>query len=262
MKDPRTKNVIPFATGILSAALILASVVNEDTGGVALAMQTSKQAAQDKDEKVKMPVAEFSVSPPDDLAEQARRIARSKRYDNRQTERFDEWSPTATGWSSISEWYLYVAALPTAESDAVVLGKVIDAKGYLSSDKTGAYSEFTVLIDKVFKFSDSSLVPGVSIIAEREGASVRLPNGRVIRYEIAYQGMPQVGRQYVLFLKYEPQGDDYQILTGYEVRKGFVFPLDDGGHFAIYKNSNNETFFDGLREALVHPPRAPRGKEF
>jgi hypothetical protein len=262
MKGPRTKNVIPFATGILSAALMLASVVNEDTGGVALAMQTNKQAAQDKDEKIKMPVAEFSVSLPDDPAEQARRIARSNRYDNRQTVRFDQWSPTATGWSSISEWYLYIAALPTAESDAVVLGKVIDAKGYLSRDKTGAYSEFTVLIDEVFKFSDSSLVPGVSIIAEREGASVRLPDGRVIRYEIAYQGMPQVGREYVLFLKYEPQGADYRLITGYEVRKGLVLPLDEADHFATYKNSSAKTFFNELREALVHPPKAPRGKEF
>lgn len=238
-------------------------MVNEDTGGVALAMQeTSKQAAQDKDEKVKMPVAEFSVSLPDDLAEQARRIARSKRYDKRYTVPFDESPPDTVAQSTTSEWYLYVPALPTAESDAVVLGKVIDAKGYLSSDKTGAYSEFTVLIDQVLKFSDSSLVPGVSIIAEREGANVRLPDGRVVRYEILHQGMPQVGRQYVLFLKYEPQGDDYRLITGYGVLKGLVLPLDEADHFATYKNSNEETFFNELREALVHPPKAPRANGF
>jgi hypothetical protein len=248
--------------GILSAALMLATVENESSG-VALAMQeTSKPAAQDKERESKMPVAEFSVSLPGDLAEQARRIARSKRYDNRAVQRFDEVSPDTTARGTISEWYLYVAALPTAESDAVVLGKVIDAKGYLSSDRTGAYSEFTVLIDEVFKFSQSSLVPGTSIIAAREGANVRLPDGRVIRDEIAYQGMPRIGGKYVLFLKYDPHGDDYPILTGYEVRKGRVFPLDGGDHFATYTNSNKETFFLELREALVHPPKAPRGNGF
>jgi hypothetical protein len=92
-------------------------------------------------------------------------------------------------------------------------------------------------------------VPGVSIIAEREGASVRLPDGRVIRYEIAYQGMPQVGRQYVLFLKYEPQGADYRIITGYELRKGRVSPLDKADHFATYSNLREETFLNEVREA-------------
>lgn len=232
---------------------MLASVVQEN-GGVALAMQeTSKQAAQD------MPVADASLSLPADPPKQARRIARSTRYDNRQTTRFDEWSSTSGGWSSINEWYLYVAALPTAESDAVVLGRVIDAKGYLSNDRTGAYAEFTLLIDHVFKFSHSSLVPGVSIMTAREGANVKLPDGRVITYQIAYQGMPRFGGEYVLFLRYDPHGDDYPILTGYEVRKGRVFPLDGGDHFATYENSIKKTFFHELREALVNPPKAPRG---
>ena len=74
-----------------------------------------------------------------------RRIARSKRYDNRAVQRFDEVSPdTTTARSEISEWYLYLAALPTAKGDAVVLGKVIDAK-LLVQRQTAAYSEFTVL---------------------------------------------------------------------------------------------------------------------
>lgn len=251
------RRVFLFSMGILAAALMFASAINQDNGGVVLAMQDpSIQAAQH------MPVADSSLSLPADLAEQARRIARSKRYDNRGFTRFDEEPPTTAGRSIISEWYLYVAALPTAESDALVLGKVIDAKGYLSNDRTGAYSEFTVVIEEVFKFSHSSLVPGVSIMTAREGANVKLPDGRVITYQIAYQGMPRVGGEYVLFLKYDPHGDDYPILTGYEVRQGRVFPLDGGDHFATYENSIKETFFHELREALLHPPKAPRGNGF
>ena len=71
--------------------------------------------------------------------------------------------------------------------------------------------------------------------------------------------MPQVGRNYVLFLQYNEQGDDYRILTGYELRKNRVSPLDKADHFAAYTNSNEETFLNEVREAVVNPPRAPRG---
>jgi len=262
MKVPRTRRVLLFATAGFAAAVMLAAFVNQHNSGLALATQeANKQVRQEKDERGNIPVAVAAASLPRDPAERALRLARSSRYDGRGSVTFDEASPNTTGRSSISEWYLYLPALPTADSDAVVSGRIVDAKGYLSSDRTGAYSEFTVLIDRVLKDGRGSLQPGGSVIAEREGAIVNLPDGRLIRYEIAYQGMPQVGRRYVLFLKYNAPGDDYQILTGYELRDGRVSPVDEADHFAAYNDSTEERFLSVVREAVLHPPQAPREKQ-
>jgi hypothetical protein len=38
--------------------------------------------------------------------------------------------------------------------------------------------------------------------------------------------MPHVGREYVIFLKYDVEAKDYPIITGYELKDGKVIPLD------------------------------------
>lgn len=244
---------------VVALSIVLSVLVDRNSRSVALAAQENPGKGQDEqNEKDKMPIALSSASLPDDPADRALRLARSSRYNKRHTVPFDEDADSG-GRSSINEWYLYIPALPTSESDAVVLGKVVDAKGYLSFDKTGAYSEFTIIVEQIFKDGRRSLMPGNSVVAEREGASVKLPDGRVIRYQIAYQGMPQIGRRYVFFLKYNEQGEDYQVLTGYELRKARVSPLDEADHFAAYTKLDEETFLNAVREAVVHPPRAPRG---
>ena len=205
-----------------------------------------------------MPLAVYSASLPTDSAERAIRLARSSRYDKRDSVPFDKAPPDAIARNSINEWYLYLPALPTAESDAVVVGEVVGSRGYLSNDKTGAYSEFTILLHSVFKDARNSLLSGGSLTLEREGANVELLDGRVIRYEIAYQGLPLKGLRYLFFLKYNKEGEDYSILTGYELRKGRVSPLDDAEHFAAYKNWDEEMFFNAVRQAAEQRERAPR----
>lgn len=256
MLSQKTLSKLPvLAAVIVAAATVLAVLPGQDAAELAFATQT--EATKHKESK--MPRAVYSAQLPTDPGERAIRVARNSRYDKRYTVPFDESPPDTVARSSTNEWYLYVPALPTAESDAVVLGKVVDAKGYLSNDRTGAYSEFTILVERIFKDSKRSLGPGGSVVAEREGANVQLLDGRVITYQISYQGMPQVGQVYLLFLKYNEQGDDYRILTGYELRDNRVSPLDKADHFETYKNSSEETFINEVREAVVNPPRAPRG---
>jgi hypothetical protein len=146
---------------------------------------------------------------------------------------------------------LYVPALPTGQSDLVVLGEVTSSNGHLSNDRTGAYSEFAIHINDMLK-GDSRL-SGSSIVAVREGADVQLPTGRIIRYEIVHQGMPRIGRRYVFFLKYNEQGNDYAILTGYELRKNRVFPLDEVGPFITYKKADEGIFLNLVRQAIIRP---------
>jgi hypothetical protein len=254
------KLFLPAAFVITVTAAAPAVLPNRGHVGSAFTAQqtTSKGGGEKNDEKDKMPIALSSASLPGDPAERALRLARSNRYNKRHTVPFDEDADTG-GRSSINEWYLYIPALPTSASDAVVLAKVVDAKGYLSNDRTGAYSEFTIIVEQIFKDGRRSLMTGNSVVTEREGANVKLPDGRIIRYQIAYQGMPQIGRRYVFFLKYNEQGEDYQVLTGYELRKGRVSPLDEADHFAAYEKLGEDAFLNAVREAVVHPLRAPRG---
>jgi hypothetical protein len=260
MQSPKSTTNFLLLAAVTALAITLFTVhAGQQPGSsVSTAQRKSSRIGSEKDEKDKMPLALSSASLPTDPKERAIRLARGRRYDNRDTTPLDDPSADTGGRSVISEWYLYVPALPTAESDAVVLGKVVDAKGYLSNDKTGAYSEFNVSIKEVFKDSRRFPMTGGSVVVEREGANVKLPDGGVIRYQIAYQGMPQPGRSYVLFLKYNEQGDGYQIITGYELHEGRILPLDQADHFAAYKDSDEETFLNAVREAVVRPQQSPR----
>ena len=233
---------------IVTVATMLIAFSRRDPGSLTFAAQ--EKTSKSEDEK-KMPIAVYSAPLPADSAERALRLARSGRYDKRFTVPFDETSPDTTGRSTISDWYIYMSALPATESDAVVLGEVISANGYISSDRTAAYSEFAIRVNNVFK--DDGRLSRSSTIAVREGADVQLPSGRIIRYEIVHQGMPRIGRQYVFFLKHNEQGDDYTILTGYEIRKNHVFPLDEVEPFTAYGKYDESTFLSAVREAIAQP---------
>jgi len=147
-------------------------------------------------------------------------------------------------------------ALPVAQSDAVVLGEVIDRRASLTEDRTGVYSEFSVLLNTVFKDAQGLLAPGGVLQVSRPGGAVRFASGKVQRYTISKLGYPKQGRQYVLFLKRDEEGDFY-ILTGYELRKDKVSPLDGGGadprgelQFGVYRGASRESFLGELTTAL------------
>jgi hypothetical protein len=59
----------------------------------------------------------------------------------------------------------------------------------------------------------------------RPGGTVRFASGKVQRYTISKLGYPRQGGAYVLFLKWDEQGD-FSVLTGYELRNNKVVPLD------------------------------------
>ena len=59
-------------------------------------------------------------------------------------------------------------ALPVGRSVAVVLGEIVDAQAYLSDDKTGVYSEFSVRVEEIFKNdSITPVYPGSLVTTER-----------------------------------------------------------------------------------------------
>ncbi len=247
----RTRKLL-FVTTILVAIGTVFLAISTPYGATPFTQKPKLN--QDRSEKSRMPVAAYSAKQPADPVERELRLTRGGRFDNRAPVAFSEMRPDTTGYSTNSHWWLGMPALPTAESDAVIIGNIVTAEGYLSNDRTGAYSEFTIRSRKAFK--DDGRLSGGLILAEREGAVVQLHDGRTIRYGIAGQGMPQIGGRYVLFLKYNEQAQVYDILTGYELRGRRVFSLDNAvERFTSYENAEQQVFLSEVQTAISHPPK-------
>lgn len=155
-------------------------------------------------------------------------------------------------------WWLGLSALPTEQSDVVVLGVVTTRDAYLTEDRTGIYSEFTVLVSEIFKDATKKIVSGTPISVNRTGGAVRFKSGKIQKYQIAHQGMPDVAAQYVLFLRKTVDGD-LLILTGFKLISGHVTPLDGNENndprlvlpFAKYAGIDEAEFLKAVRDAAA-----------
>nr|MBA3634419.1 hypothetical protein [Acidobacteriota bacterium] len=120
---------------------------------------------------------------------------------------------------SFADWLTTTSPLPLAESQIVILGKVVAAQAHLSANKNSVYSEFEIEIEKIFKNSgQEKFENGKYIYAERDGGIVRFPSGKETWYLVSGQQMPKVGSKYVFFLThkfplYGYQEQDLYLLT-------------------------------------------------
>jgi hypothetical protein len=156
-------------------------------------------------------------------------------------------------------------AFPLGRSAIVAVGAVVDSQAYLSDDKTGIYSEFSIRIEEVLKNDRlGPTFPGSLVVAERVGGRVRFPSGRIILYGNREEGMPRQGRRYVFFL--ERQDQQYSLLTAYELLSDRVYPLDGrnapGGKGALsigdeYENSDATRFLSELQRAIAKYSQTP-----
>lgn len=236
---------------IFSVALVVVVVLTTLTvisSPKAQISPTQHQPVRDQRKKEinHFPIANYSAEASADEMRRSRSEKRNK----------SDWSvhPTASGDSTVvvDRMDLSLPAFPTEKATAIVLGTVTDARGYLSNDKTGVYSSFTIHIEDVLK-NPGKLTIGSVIEGEREGGRVQFPSGRIRLYMIAEQDMPRVGSRYVFFLD---NGDNelvFQILTGYEIKDSSILPLDELPRASAYKNSAAPKFLEELRTKLAKP---------
>ena len=237
------------------------------TAMATLSGQDHNQSSRDEQQKIdkkefesQFPIADSEDQLSTNQENRAKRRARSRKYDKSPL----PIDPTSDVVSSSAHWAMDLPALPVAQSDAVVICEITNAQAYLSDDKTGVYSEFTIRVDEVLKSdSQAPLATGFSIDVERAGGRVRFPSGHIGQYYISGQGMPRVGRRYVLFLKRNNDGEDFSIITGYELRAGRVFLLDNPGEghpITNYKGVDEALFLDDLRAAVTTFPQTTHSK--
>ena len=257
-----TTRFLLLVTITVVAITVLAALPNRSSSSLAPTAQVKSGTIKgEENERDKMPMAVYSASLPADPTERALRLTRGSRYDNRLPKPLHEMPDGDL--LRVNHWWVNLPGLPTAQSDAVVLGKVIDANAYMSNDKSNIYSEFTIRTEAVFKDqSSNSLISEGTLTALREGGRVQLPNGRIIHAMSANQGMPRKSRRYVLFLKYNEEAKAYGILTGYKLHGGKVSLLDEVEleRFAIYKDMDERSFLETVREAVANPPKAPNDR--
>lgn len=238
----KNRLITPFTLSISILAIPLLVAFWKASTSLQINPNSNAKVIQDV-KKPRMPLAYYNAPQTQNHLDPSLRRKRNNRFDNSSSFRFEERRGGAI--SVNKHWWIGLSALPINQSDAVILGTVTDAKGYLSNDKTGAYSEFQIKIENIVKKDEH--IPDDLATVDREGATVVLPDGYSIDSSVAGQNMPQVGHRYVLFLKYDIEAEIYSILTGYELSNGKVTPLDTIEIFQVYKGYDEDTFLKLLQ---------------
>lgn len=211
----------------LLASLLCLAVV------CAAAIMMTKTQSQTRQQIDDAPTVDFDTADRPSQHEPLRR-ARGSKYQSRIP--LDGMADQVKVFESSGAHSLPEPAFPIEESSSIVLGTVTDARAFVSNDKTAVYSEFDVRVNQSFKNRGTSSES--KIVAERVGGIVRFASGRVQRRGDSGRSLPQKGKQYILFLKWDEAGEDYLIITGYEVDGATVYPLDgfEKGTAPIFSN--------------------------
>jgi hypothetical protein len=208
-----------------------------------------QQAAieRQKHNKEALPKIDYAAAESQMEAQSEARKTKSKRY-NKGGKPFANLRPDTRGISVAEDSFIPRKALPIEESSIIVVGTITDATGYLSEDKSAAYSEYAINVTEVFK--GAAKITNGQIIASRIGGKVVLPTGQTILYMTDDDGTPEIGHRYVVFLKQDPGGDSYSIITAYELIDGHAKALDTDERYGVFENSQEATFLDILRTSL------------
>lgn len=242
---------------LLSIVLIL-SIVTTIASLRGQNQKTSNSAVRERDDESYGPIADYSAPEPSAPKDRSKRQAESSRYNGRHLKEDSRVEESLL----VDEWLYRLPAFPVTLSDAVLIADVADAQAYMSDDKTGVYTEFTVRVAEVLNDNQASISVGSLLVTKREGGRIRFPSGHILRYGLEYQGMPRVGKRYLFFIRRNDSEENPYILTGYELRAGHVFPLD-GVHqhrgagkltqFTAYEGADENAFLNAVRNAIAAP---------
>lgn len=247
---PSSRNFILILVAFTAAALTTVVTLRGQGQSVGEGTPPDKQRQREEFER-QFPVTDFDSQEPADPDKRNSRRKKSSRHDNSHFVNKGDATGGAVESVFFDERDFGLPAVPVSQSEAILVGSVVDAQAYLSNDKTGVYSEFNVAIEEALKNSASAPLAVKSIVSmEREGGAVRFPSKGKYLYRISGQGMPRVGKRYVFFLKASEPPQTFEIITAYELRGGKVIPLDSSQQFDAYKNVEEAVFLDGLRNAV------------
>lgn len=210
------------------------------------------QSAKEIDDAA-APIVDLANPDPIDRIDKNARRLKNARHDKSGPFKIDTY-PNASDVRADPERRAGFSDLPADKSDLIVEAVVVESKAFLSEDRTGVYSEFTILVSRILKdTTGSSINLADRIVAERFGGRVRYPTGQVVRWRISSEGVPIVGKTYIFFLAKADQ-DSYKLLTAYEILDNKIFAIDGprteprGSGSSIFDKHNGEAFDTFMRE--------------
>ncbi|HKP68909.1 MAG TPA: hypothetical protein VJV05_06475 [Pyrinomonadaceae bacterium] len=233
----------------LGPIVILASMAGM-TLGQEVAPETTVTETNRAEFFAKFAVADYDAPLPENPDELAQRRIKGQRYDN------SSWvaknpNPDAD-YARRSLAIQPISAFPIEDSDVVVIGLAIGVSAYLSNDKTGVYSEYTIRVEQVLKDGGSrNLMAGSTITMDRAGGAVRYPDGHKVAYFIAERKLPVVGTMYALFLRDDKRSKSFDIVTLYELKRDSVVPVDSGYSFEEVRGMTKSAFIKTVQEKVV-----------
>lgn len=202
------------------------------------------------------PVAEYNPPEPNDPKERNLRRLKNAKFDlnrqenknvNAESFKFNENSPEFFFSSS-----LYMRprpAFPLTQNTVVVLGRITDAKAFLSNDKTRIYSEYLLNIEEVFKAMPGVVFDkGSAITVIRSGGKVRLPSGKILYRGSPLSPLPVNGKRYLMFLQPDQETASFGISAAYEFQSGIIVPLDGSINGEISEVYAQQYEFRGMDE--------------
>ena len=238
-----------FLLFVLLATLGLTSARNQQTS-----TDTGKENDYSKQlqaRKLRFPTAEYDEADLTDLRKNVNLKEKKLRKND-----FKLVARNPPSWQTervaTNEGGMDFAALPVAESAYIILGRVTAAEAHLSENKKNVYSDFKVVVEKVFKTARSSVFEGTEITVDRIGGFVKYPNGRSVLYRISDMNMPLVGARYLFFLT-SKNAQDISILTAYELG-ATVAPLDESPQFEKYRGFTESALLEKLQDTAIPLP--------
>jgi hypothetical protein len=236
--------------GLVALFILIAIAVTNET-----VSHSQNSSSKGPDNRGQVDLAKYAIADYDspeiaDPVEREKRLKINKRYDNRQSFVRRVVHPKTEG-ISVFDGVAPVPAIPSTESDLIVVGLVEKVTAHLSNDKSNVYSEFTIRIDEVMK-GDLKNKEGERglIIADRTGGFVRYSDGKKVLYRINGHDLPAVGGRYLLFLNSDSESSNFNILAGYKIEDTQITPLDEVIGFGEIDSSSEQNFLQAVRNKL------------
>jgi hypothetical protein len=142
----------------------------------------------------------------------------------------------------------------------IVIGTATSGKAYVNQEHTGVFSEYRLAITDVLKpDTDSVISARDEITAWLPGGTLQFQSGHITHFIIAGCNYPEIGTQYVFFLRRPDKTvKDYAISTAFSIKDQVVLPLDDGNDKRSFEGMPVTDFLDKLRREISI--RRDRGK--
>jgi hypothetical protein len=169
-----------------------------------------------------------------------------------------------------THWQTELTPIPTAKSDTIVSAEVRSSAAFFSTDRKGIYSEFSLVVDEIFKNNRlNNVFVGATLEASRAGGRVKYADGNIVKYSIRGQDMPRVGDKYVFFLSYDSEVEFYSILTAYKLLGNTGIEAIDGRNgdekagwlFSKNNSFSQQQFFEKIRISVKNDRQSAPGKK-